>query len=37
MKAFGWEISPALTELVQRGGKVADLKPRTTEKELAHA
>ncbi|MGH7660316.1 MAG: 3-hydroxyacyl-CoA dehydrogenase NAD-binding domain-containing protein [Vulcanimicrobiaceae bacterium] len=37
MKAFGWEISPALAELVQRGGKVAELKPQTSGKELAHA
>ena len=36
MKTFGWEISPALTELALRGAKVADLKPQTT-KELAHA
>ncbi len=37
MKAFGWEISPALTELAKSGGKVADLKPQRREKELAHA
>jgi 3-hydroxyacyl-CoA dehydrogenase len=36
IKAFGWEPSPVLTELAQRGGKLAQYR-KPAEKELAHA
>ena len=35
IKSFGWELSPLLAELVQRGEKLSSYRPTT--KELAHA